>query len=127
ADFQLQIEHALDLVGRRLVLFIDADRQCAPPFVFRQAQASSALASHSTHALSPEAVLAVLPRIDHEAPPPAFVLGVRGESFVLGEGLGEAAAGHADSAFALLQELLRTPEISHWQSLLSGRVATGSS
>lgn len=124
-DFQLQIEHALDLVGRRLVLFIDADQQGATPFVFRQAHAG-AVASHSTHALSPEAVLGVLPRIDHEAPPPAFVLCVRGESFELGEGLSVAAAGHADDAFGLLRALLRRPEIDHWQSLLSGSAAPGS-
>jgi hypothetical protein len=33
-DFQLQIEHALDLAGRRLVLFVDAGTRTAAPFVF---------------------------------------------------------------------------------------------
>lgn len=118
-DFQLQIEHALDLVGRRLVLFIDAGRQTPAPFVFRQAKAVDG-APYSTHALPPEALLAVLPRIDHQTAPPAFVLCVRGERFELGEGLSAAASGHADRAFELLQELFRTPEIDCWRSLLSG-------
>ena len=38
-DFQLQVEHALDLIGRRLALFIDAGQQTPAPFVFRRAQA----------------------------------------------------------------------------------------
>ncbi|WP_291993401.1 hydrogenase maturation protease [Candidatus Accumulibacter sp. ACC003] len=117
-DFQLQIEHALDLVGRRLLLFIDAGQQTPAPFVFRQAQAADGVA-HSTHALTPEALLAVLLRIDHEPPPPAFVLCVRGESFALGEDLSAAAASHADAAFELLEALLRRPELDYWQSLLS--------
>ena len=33
-DFQLQVEHALDLEGRDLVLFIDAHVSCQPPFAF---------------------------------------------------------------------------------------------
>jgi len=119
-DFQLQIEHALDLVGRHLVLFIDAGEQTAAPYVFRQARAAGAgAASPSTHALSPEAVLAVLPRIDHEAPPPAFVLCVRGESFALGEGLSAAASSHADAAFELLQFLCRAAERDVWLTRLS--------
>ena len=31
-DYQLQVEHALDLVGRRRVLFVDASRVALPPF-----------------------------------------------------------------------------------------------
>lgn len=123
-DFQLQIEHALDLVGRHLVLFIDAGHETPAPFVFRQAQAGE-VASHSTHALTPEAVLAVLPRVVHEAAPPAFVLCVRGQSFELGEGLSAAAAAHADCAFELLQELARTPDLDHWNFLRSGRLLPG--
>jgi len=124
-DFQWQIEHALDLIGRHLVLFIDAGHDTPGPFVFRQAQAGAAASdagSCSTHALSPEAVLAVLPRVVHEAAPPAFVLCVRGERFELGEALSPAAAGHAERAFELLQDLLRGPDVDRWQALLSARV-----
>ena len=31
-DYQLQIEHALDLVSRERVLFVDASLNCAAPF-----------------------------------------------------------------------------------------------
>ncbi len=33
-DFQLQIEHALDLVNRRIVLFVDASVACTNAFDF---------------------------------------------------------------------------------------------
>ena len=114
-DFQWQVEHALDLVGRRLALFIDAGQQTPAPFIFRWAHASGRVLP-STHSLSPEAVLAVLPRIGQPVPP-AFVLCVAGECFALGEGLSGAAGVHADRAFALLQELCRSP--TAWETHLT--------
>ena len=35
-DFQLQIEHAIDLENRERVLFIDASANARPPFEFYQ-------------------------------------------------------------------------------------------
>lgn len=118
-DFQLQIEHALDLRGRRLALFVDAGVATPAPFVFRPLAASTALA-HTTHALAPEAVLQVFVQTEGVAPPPAFVLCVRGESFALGEALSAAAARHADAAFALLGELCRQPDAAAWQARVTG-------
>ena len=37
-DFQLQAEHALDLVGREQVVFVDASVACAAPFAWTEAQ-----------------------------------------------------------------------------------------
>ena len=117
SDFQWQIEHALDLVGRRLALFIDAGMQTPAPLRFGPVPAIDA-AIPGTHALSPAAVLAVLPRIAQPAPP-AFVLCVAGECFELGEGLSTAASRHAGRAFELLQALCRSPRIDAWQACVS--------
>ena len=57
-DYQLQIEHALDLVGRQRVLFIDASLSCLAPFEVTQLLAEHD-ASFTTHALSPQALLQV--------------------------------------------------------------------
>ena len=95
SDFQWQVEHALDLVGRRLALFVDAGQQTPAPFAFRQVQARDSTIT-GTHALSPEAVLSVLARISQQPVPPAFVLCVAGASFELGDGLSAAAARNAD-------------------------------
>jgi len=55
-DFQLQIEHAVDLEGRALVLFVDASVSCPPPYQFTRLQPARD-ASYTSHALSPAAVL----------------------------------------------------------------------
>ena len=117
-DFQFQIEHALDLQGRALALFIDAAVDAPPPYRFSELQ-PDATPGHSSHALPPAAVLAIYPRaVGAGAPPapPAFVLGVRGERFALGEGLSDAAEAHADAAFALLQSLCSAPGIAEWRA-----------
>lgn len=112
-DFQLQIEHALDLDGRELALFIDAGEKTPAPFVFTRIFPSTAVA-HTTHALAPEAVLQVYRQTEKSEPPPAFVLCVRGEEFGLGEPLTAAATGYVDAAFELLTELCRSPLEAGW-------------
>ncbi|MGE5469234.1 MAG: hydrogenase maturation protease [Bacteroidota bacterium] len=112
-DFQLQIEHALDLEGRQLALFIDASVGTTAPCSLARVSAA-ADASHTSHALSPAAVLQVYVQMHGEAPP-AFVLGVRGEAFELGEPLSAAAADHSETAFAWLRQLCRQPTLPAWE------------
>lgn len=95
-DFQLQPEHALDLVGRRLVVFVDASTRATLPYECLRVEPARD-ASFSTHALSPAAVLDTFRRICGE-PPESYVLAIRGERFELGEGLSEAAEAHLDAA-----------------------------
>jgi hydrogenase maturation protease len=118
-DFQLQVEHALDLVGRVLVLFIDAGIATAPPYRFTEIGAAPSSASHSTHALTPSQVLGCYRQVTGEAPPPAFALCVRGESFELGDDLSTAARRHCDAAFARLLALCRSPQLERWRELAS--------
>ncbi|MDP1831053.1 MAG: hydrogenase maturation protease [Geothrix sp.] len=117
ADFQLQIEHAVDLHGRGVALFLDADASCPPPFRFRRI-APARDESYTTHELSPESVLHVFSTISGQAPPPAFVLSVRGECFELGAPLSPEAEVHAEAAWGLLQELMADPRPESW----AGRV-----
>jgi hydrogenase maturation protein HypF len=95
-DYQLQIEHALDLTGRARVVFVDASVSAAPPFEFARI-APRLDRSHSTHSLSPEAVLATHRSIAGE-PPESWVLAIRGERFELGEPLSARAGAHLDAA-----------------------------
>jgi hydrogenase maturation protease len=100
-DFQLQVEHALDLLGRREVVFIDAAASGAAPFRFESAT-PAADASATSHALSPAAVLAAFLRITEEPLPAAFVLAVRGYDFELGAPMSAAAARNLDAALQML-------------------------
>jgi hydrogenase maturation protease len=104
-DFQLQVEHALDLRGRRAVLFVDASVSATAPFDVSEIEAR-ADASFSSHALSPQAVLQVYAEIDDEAPPPSLLLAIRGHRFELGEPLSSAAKTHLDAATAWAHEWL---------------------
>ncbi len=113
-DFQLQIEHALDLQDRQLALFIDAGANTPAPFVFRRIFPSTAVA-HTTHALAPEAVLQVYRQTEGIEPPPAFVLCVRGEQFELGEPLSGAASQNCTAALALLTSLCRHASLADWE------------
>lgn len=118
-DFQLQIEHALDLVGCQLALFIDAGERTPGPFIFAPIAASTA-SSPTSHALAPEAVLQVYRQTEGEAPPPAFVLCVRGEGFELGAPLSPVAQASGDAAFAFLTGLCRTASPAAWRLQASG-------
>jgi hydrogenase maturation protease len=98
-DYQLQVEHALDLVGRRQVLFVDASLESAAPFVLQPVHAARD-ASFSSHAVSPEAVMQVYRDLHHEPPPPCLLLAIRGERFGLGEPMSLAAEAHLEAALA---------------------------
>ena len=118
-DFQLNIEHALDLQGRELALFIDAGQNTPAPFIFAQIYPSTAT-GHTTHALPPEAVLQVYRQMEGKEPPPSFVLCVRGERFELGEQLTETAETHAAEAFERLTRLCREATEIAWDAVASG-------
>jgi hydrogenase maturation protease len=103
SEFQLQVENALDLVGRERVIFVDAGTGTPAPFELRHVHAAAEFL-HTSHALSPEAVLATYRRVTGNEPPGAWLLCVRGESFELGEALSAAAAAHLDAAWPALLE-----------------------
>lgn len=118
-DFQLQIEHALDLDGCDLALFVDAGQGTAAPFVFAETQPRAGL-SHSSHGLAPEAVLDVFARVRGRAPPPAFVLCVRGERFEVEEGLSPQAAERLEAAWSFLRARLERPSLEDWRAAAAG-------
>lgn len=112
-DFQLQIEHAADLVGRDLVLFIDAGAACPAPFRFTSLHPARDI-GYTTHAMSPQSVLRVFEQVYQRPAPPAFLLMVRGARFELGEPLSAEAAGNLGAAFGFLRRLCANPTPEAW-------------
>lgn len=100
-DFQLQVEHVLDLEGRRRVVFVDAALRGPEPFRF-DAVAAAADPAPSTHALSPGALLAVYRRHFGIVAPPCMLLAIRGYSFELGDELSAGARRNLAAALAAL-------------------------
>jgi hydrogenase maturation protease len=103
-DYQLQVEHALSLEGRRRAVFVDAGTGTPAPYELRPAHASARFL-HTTHALPPEAVLEAYERFAGQPAPESWVLCVRGESFGLGQPLTPQAQRNLDAAWLRLVEL----------------------
>ncbi len=113
-DFQLQIEHAVDLEQRTLALFVDASVADPAPFQFIRL-APRRDSSYTNHALSPAAVLHVYQQINNAPPPPAFQLAIRGDAFELGESLSPRAEAHLAAALDFAARLLAKPDLAFWQ------------
>lgn len=111
-DFQLQVEHALDLADRTRVLFVDASLRCAAPFEVRTLQ-SAQDASFTTHAMSPVAVMHVFRQLHGRAPPPCTLLAIRGERFELGEPPSEGALSNLAAALLWSQDWLPAAGAQH--------------
>ena len=116
-DFQLQIEHALDLRGADLALFLDAGTGTPAPFSFTEIVAKSS-PTLTSHALMPETVLEVFVKVTGTNPPPAFVLCVRGYSFNLGDDLGVEATANLEAAWDFLRQLIARPDAAFWRDLI---------
>ena len=108
-DFQLQPEHATDLVDCDAAIFVDAAVDAAEPFSFRRVTPARDR-TFTSHAMSPAAVLAAYRDAFGAEPPPAYVLAIRGEAFELGTGPSPSAAIRLDAAVAFLERLLAAPD-----------------
>ena len=111
-DFQLQIEHVLDLEGRTRVVFVDATQTGVEPYRFETIEATPEPCL-STHSLLPGALLAVYRNHFGMDAPPSRVLAIRGYSFELGDGLSAAARCNLDAAHAMLTFWLNCPASPH--------------
>jgi hydrogenase maturation protease len=119
-DFQLQIEHALVLEEADLVLFIDAAMGLEPEWELTEVHPDAAV-SPLTHALSPSAVLEVFARIARRAPPPAFVLALRGSGFELGAPLSDSGRVALEAAWRGMQTLFAAPQVQEWRAAVATR------
>lgn len=114
SDFQLQIEHALDLEDRALVLFADASVACTEAFDFAELRPVQDK-SYCTHTLSPSSVLAVYQAIKKQAPPPCFLLSIKARRFELGAGLSAEAEACLAQASQFAALLLSNPALDFWR------------
>jgi hydrogenase maturation protease len=114
-EYQLQVEHVLDLQQRRLILFVDAGMDTPAPYDFYPLKNTAAAQLYS-HALTPEALLAVHHQLYPSITLTSFVLCIKGESFELGEGLSVAADNNLQKAFDFTSDLISRAEQSAWKS-----------
>jgi hydrogenase maturation protease len=104
-DYQLQVEHVTDLVGRSVVLFIDADVSCDAPFHFSRIDAAHDN-SYTSHAMTPTALLHAYRQVYGTDAPPSYLLRIRGYGFELGEDLSDEASANLERAIEKIHEWL---------------------
>ncbi|MBL6987277.1 MAG: hydrogenase maturation protease [Methylobacter sp.] len=117
-DFQLQIEHALDLENRSMVMFVDASVASEDAFDFTVLEPDRDK-SYTTHAMSPAAVLNVYQSIKNQTPPPSFLLSIKAEKFELGDGLSANAENNLAKACAFAGRLLSNLDLGFWLKQVS--------
>jgi hydrogenase maturation protease len=110
-DFQLAPEHALDIIERELVVFVDATVEGDVQYTL-----TPVVAKHddsvTTHALSPSAVLDTFLHVTGLPVPPAYVLAIRGYDFELGAPLSTGATANLEVALTALIDHLRACAIA---------------
>ncbi len=114
-EFQLQVENALDMKDRQLVLFIDAGMDTPTPFAFYHAQPGDERMLYS-HALTPESLLKVYVQFYERNAPDVFVLCIRGISFELGGSLTLQAAANLSAALDFVKLCLLDLDVLSWDS-----------
>jgi len=112
-DMQLQVEHVMDMQGRDIVLFVDADMSCREPFEICEISPEQD-SSYSSHAMTPQALLHSYSNVLNESPPTTFLLRVRGERFELGDELSAIARSHLEMALQQLEPLCRDVCVDSW-------------
>ena len=107
-DFQLQVEYILDLHGRREVVIVDAAASGPEPYTFCPIGPVED-SSYSSHALSPQALLAAYVRHYGEIPPETRLLAIRGYGFELGETLSAQAQANLEAGQECIAARLANP------------------
>ena len=104
-DFQLQIEHAVDLQNREAVIFVDAGVANLEPFSYEQIEPERD-DSFTTHAMSPASVLSVYKQVNGQEPPPAHLLTIRAYEFGLGKEMSSRAGNNLELAYQFILKKL---------------------
>ena len=112
-DMQLQVEHVMDMQGRTLVLFVDADMSCQEPFEFSEITPEKD-DSYTSHAMSPKALLHAYAKVLNEQPPASYLLRIRGEAFELGDELSPSAKSNLEVALQQLRPLYENISVDDW-------------
>jgi hydrogenase maturation protease len=104
ADYQLSIEHAADLGQSDKVIFVDAAVSGPEPYQVKRLEAARSI-EFTSHALGPEAVLAIC-EDTYKHTPEALLVAVRGYSFEFAEGLTDKARQNKSKALEFIKNLI---------------------
>lgn len=109
SNYQLNIEDAYNVSKSSAVVFLDASSDGNEPFSFQRIDPSAEI-RFTTHAMSPQSVLALADEL-YRFHAPAYLMAIRGYSWDFGEPMTREAETNMNGAFQFLQEVLKTEEL----------------
>lgn len=125
-DYQLQVEHVLDLEGRERVYFVDASAPVTEPQPQLQLQpqlqsqgysvtrvAGACDASFTTHLLSPAALLHIFGAVVESKAPECWLIAIAGHQFELGAPMSPVAEANLTAALdAFGRQMMQHPALA---------------
>lgn len=110
SNYQLNIEDALLISEKDLVIFVDASKEGIDDFSFREVLPASRM-SFFTHGLTAEDVLGLASQL-YNRRPATYLLGIKGYSWEPHERLTRKAQDNSQKAFSFLHRKLEADFIS---------------
>ncbi|HON77986.1 MAG TPA: hydrogenase maturation protease [Spirochaetota bacterium] len=104
SNYQLNIEDAVAVAESDAVIFVDAALHVDEPFAFCRLTPASEI-TFTTHAMSPESVLALCEDIYGKIPP-AYILAIKGYEWEMATPMTEQAKGNLEQAYSFIRELV---------------------
>ncbi len=105
SNYQLNIEDAALVAEYDTAIFADASVNCTEPFEFSSIAPSKEIA-FTTHAMSPQSVLALCEDV-YKKSPPAYLLAIRGYEWEMEEPMTEKAKKNLGAAFQFVLDFIR--------------------
>ena len=117
SDYQIQIEHVMDMQDCERVLFIDAARDQDQAFRFYSIPEQQ-VTHYTTHGMTPSTLLYHYRQVLDQAPPPSVMLAIAGVDFELGQDLSPQAQSNLEQAESFIISLLGQKDFSFWDNSL---------
>lgn len=112
SDFQIQVEHVLDMQGCACMILVDAHTRQDAAFSFYRLRAQRDT-HYTTHGMSPQTLLYTYRQTLDADPPPSYMLSLAGESFELGQDLSARASSNLELAFEFCQALFSQDSLDY--------------
>ncbi|HQO03060.1 MAG TPA: hydrogenase maturation protease [Spirochaetota bacterium] len=105
SNYQLNIEDAVAVAGSDAVIFVDAALHVDEPFAFCRLTPAREI-TFTTHAMSPESVLALCEDI-YGKTPPAYILAIKGYEWEMAAPMTEPANENLEKAYSFIRALVQ--------------------
>ena len=117
-EYQIQIEHILDMQDCERVLLVDAHQSLDQAYRF-EALRPRQETSYTTHGVSPATLLNIYQQTLNQAPPPCYLLAIRGQSFTLGDSLSPLAEQSLQQAYDFCMHLFGQQDFAYWDASIT--------